>query len=139
MVCPNQAYQLESSLSCLVTQFHAVFHTGCHSPEQGLTSLSWQDVKQVQTKTWVATCTCYVMMLHMYLGTVLHPQNLAPAVPSQGAAQAGLKELRARSQERALPSSGCRDPALDPCSYTNGKLLSQHHVQKPEGGCTQKR
>lgn len=54
MLCPNQGHQPESSLSCLVTQLCATFHTCCHSPEQGLLSLTWQVMEQVQTKGWVA-------------------------------------------------------------------------------------
>ena len=144
-VCPNQGYQLKSSLTCLVTQLREVFHTVCHSLKQELTALTWQDMKHLQTESRVTVCICYTSVTppHICSGTGLHTQSPAPALPRQDGAQVVEFILaRAWDQGRALPShstSCCRAPALDTGSYTNSKFLKQQQAQKLESGCTRKR
>lgn len=77
--------------------------------------------------------SCCVMMLHTVWAQCCTPEfgSCSPQ-PRWGTGSA----QSAWAQGCALPSSGCRDPALEPWSYTNGTLLKQRQVQKPEAGCT---
>lgn len=113
MVCPNH-YQLEFSLSCLVTQLCAVFHTGCRSLEQGLSSLTWQDVKQVQTKTWVAAVSWCCMLLVLVARCCTH--------------RVWLLQLPAQVQHGQCSRSPEPEPRDAPCHPLAAGILLLIHV-----------